>query len=95
MWDEERRRHLRAELDALYGLNREELSYILDTLPIFERKDIQEFGDYGTKKLILHCFDKMQEAYGQKEPCEPILNLLAADLIDLRPAESTVAAAPA
>jgi len=56
-WDEERRARLRAELDAiyahLYGLSREELDYILETFPIVKRKDIEKYGRYRTKEMIL------------------------------------------
>jgi hypothetical protein len=42
-WDEERRFLLRCELDAaffqLYGVNRDDAAYILDTFPIVQRKD--------------------------------------------------------
>ena len=65
MWDAERRRRLRAELDALYGhlygLEREELSYILDTFPIVKRKDVEAFGDYRTKRLVLKQYDAQEE----------------------------------
>ena len=44
----EARRHLRARLDALYhlyGLSREDASYVLDTFPIVRRKqDEAAFG---------------------------------------------------
>ena len=56
-WDKEQRRHLRARLDALYfhlyGLTREEASYVLGTFPIVRREDEAEFGRYRTKDLIL------------------------------------------
>jgi hypothetical protein len=62
-WDEERRAHLRAELDALYGhlygLTREELDYILDTFPIVRRKDEGRYGEYRTKRLVLEAYDKI------------------------------------
>ena len=62
MWDEERRAHLRAELDALYGhlygLTRDELAYILDTFPIVRREDEAKYGEYRTKRLVLEAFDK-------------------------------------
>ena len=42
VWNQEERRHLRARLDALYfhlyGLSREEASYVLDTFPIVRGK---------------------------------------------------------
>jgi hypothetical protein len=63
MWDEERRAHLRADLDGLYGhlygLDRDELAYILDTFPIVKRKDEEEYGEYRTKRLVLEAYDRL------------------------------------
>ena len=57
VWDEEERRHLRARLDALYfhlyGLSREDASYVLDTFPIVCKQDEAAFGRYRTRDLIL------------------------------------------
>ena len=57
IWDEEERRHLRVRLDALYfhlyGLPREDASYVLDTFPIVRREDEADFGKYRTKEMIL------------------------------------------
>ncbi len=57
IWNEEERRHLRARLDALYfhlyGLDREDAAYILDTFPIVRKQDEAEFGHYRTKAMIL------------------------------------------
>ena len=57
IWDDEERYHLRARLDALYfhlyGLSREDASYILDTFPIVRREDEAKFGTYRTRDLIL------------------------------------------
>lgn len=62
IWDEERRFHLRCELDAiffhLYGLSKEEVEYILGTFPIAKRKDIERHGSYRTKEVILAEYDK-------------------------------------
>lgn len=62
VWDEERRAHLRAELDGLYahlyGLTRDELAYILDTFPIVRRKDEARYGEYRTKKMVLEAYDE-------------------------------------
>ena len=57
-WDAEERRHLRARLDALYfhlyGLDRADAGYVLDTFPIVRREDQAQFdGRYRTKELIL------------------------------------------
>ncbi|MCS3612542.1 Eco57I restriction-modification methylase domain-containing protein [Salinibacter ruber] len=93
MWDGERRRFLRAELDALYGhlygLSHDELGYILETFPIVKEQDIEEFGDYRTKKLILHCFDQIEEAIEQGKAYDPILDLPAIELGDIRPHSDT------
>ncbi len=57
IWDEEERRHLRARLDALYfhlyGLSREDATYVLDTFPIVRREEEVQFGNYRTKRMIL------------------------------------------
>ncbi len=66
VWDPERRFLLRAELDAaffhLYGVERDDVDYIMDTFPIVRRKDEAEYGEYRTKRVILEMFDAMQEA---------------------------------
>lgn len=72
----ERRAILRAELDAyyakLYGLNRDELRYILDpadvlgedypseTFRVLKNKEIKEFGEYRTQRLVLEAWDKLE-----------------------------------
>ena len=57
IWDEEERRHLRARLDALYfhlyGLDREDAAYVLNTFPIVQRQDVGKFGSYRTRDLVL------------------------------------------
>lgn len=65
-WDDDRRFLLRAELDAaffhLYGIERDDVDYILDTFPIVRRKDEQRFGEYHTKRVILEVYDAMAHA---------------------------------
>lgn len=69
--DERERALVRAELDAaaflLYGLDRQEVSYVMDTFPIVKRKDEAAFGSFRTKELILAAYDAMTEAaaFGQ------------------------------
>jgi hypothetical protein len=71
MWDEARRAQLRADLDGLYGhlygLTRDELAYILDTIPIVRRKDAARFGEYRTKRMVLEAYDKLE---GRVQPDE-------------------------
>ena len=65
-WNEERRFMLRCELDAaffhLYGINRDDLEYIMNTFPIVKRKDEQAYGEYRTKRIIIEIYDEMTGA---------------------------------
>jgi hypothetical protein len=79
-WDESRRACLRADLDAFYarayGLDRVELRYVLDpadvkgpdypseTFRVLKEKEIREFGEYRTRRLVLEAWDRM-EAEGE------------------------------
>ena len=74
-WDEDRRAHLRADLDAFYarayGLTRDELRYILDpadvkgpdypseTFRVLKEKEIRQHGEYRTRRLVLAAWDRM------------------------------------
>ena len=84
-WNPDRRAILRAELDAyyahLYGLNRDELRYILDptdiydedfpseTFRVLKNKEIEIFGEYRTQKLVLESWDRFErdEVFGKHE----------------------------
>jgi hypothetical protein len=75
-WDDDRRAHLRAELDAFYarayGLTRDELRYILDpadvkgagypseTFRVLKEKETRQLGEYRTQRLVLEAWDRMQ-----------------------------------
>jgi hypothetical protein len=74
-WDEGRRAQLRAELDAwfarAYGLNRDELRYILDpadvhgpdfpgeTFRVLKEKELDKFGEYRTRRQVLEAWDRL------------------------------------
>jgi hypothetical protein len=74
-FDPERRSLLRAELDAfyahLYGLNRDELRYILDpadvmgpdypseTFRVLKTNELRQFGEYRTQRLVLEAWDRL------------------------------------
>ncbi|WP_196240039.1 hypothetical protein [Candidatus Methylobacter oryzae] len=80
----DRRAILRAELDAwyarAYGLNGDELSYILDpadvmgddypseTFRVLKNNELKAFNEYRTANLILREFDRMALADEAKEP---------------------------
>lgn len=74
LWKRPRREALRAELDAaffhLYGIEREDVDYIMETFPIVQRKDIAAHGDYRTKRMILEIYDAMAKAEATGVPYE-------------------------
>jgi hypothetical protein len=82
-WDETRRFLLRCELDAaffhLYGIERGDVDYIMETFPIVKRKDIAQHGDYRTKLTILDIYDRMNSAIDTGQPYQTLLDLPRAD----------------
>jgi hypothetical protein len=82
-WDTDRRALLRSELDAaffhLYGLDREDVDYVMETFPIIRRKDEQEYGEYRTKRLILEIFDDLSTAITTGAPYRTRLDPPPAD----------------
>ena len=82
-WDEERRFLLRCELDAayfhLYGIERDDVDYIMETFPIVKRKDEAAHGEYRTKRVILEIYDAMQQAMDSGEPYQTRLDPPPAD----------------
>ena len=65
-WNDERRFELRAELDAaffhLYGIDRDDVDYIMETFSVVKKRDEQRYGAFRTKELILEIYDAMAEA---------------------------------
>jgi hypothetical protein len=73
----DRRAQLRAELDAyfakLYGIDRDELCYILDptevmgenypseTFRVLRDNELRAFGEYRTRRLVLEAWDKLEQ----------------------------------
>lgn len=60
-WDVQRRRQLRAELDAacfiLYGLERDEVEYVMETFRVVRERDEASVGEYRTRRMILEQYD--------------------------------------
>jgi len=92
-WDPERRFLLRCELDAaffhLYGIDRDDAEYIMDTFHIVKKKDEAAHGEYRTKRVILEIYDKMARAAETGEPYRTILDPPPVDLGGDRPAGVT------
>jgi hypothetical protein len=73
-WNEERRAHLRADLDAwyalAYGLSRDELRYVLDpkevmgadypseTFRVLQKSEIAKYREYRTARLVMAAYDR-------------------------------------
>lgn len=72
--DQTKRAAIRAEIDALmfhlYGIERHDVDYIMETFPIVRRKDMTAYGEYRTKRLILEVYDEMAEAVRSDTPYE-------------------------
>lgn len=75
-WHGERRALLRAELDALmfhlYGIQRDDIEFIMDSFTSMRDKD--ESRHACTKRLILERFDAMEEAEAGRREYETVLD---------------------
>jgi hypothetical protein len=76
VWNDARRFHLRADLDAFYarayGMSRDELRYILDpadvkgadypseTFRVLKEKEMRQYGEFRTRRLVLEAWDRME-----------------------------------
>lgn len=78
IWDEDRRFQVSCELDALffhlYGIERDDVDYIMETFPIVKRKDEVKYGDYRTKLTILKIYDEMTAAMAAGQPYQTHLD---------------------
>jgi hypothetical protein len=90
LWEDDRRFHIRCELDAaffhLYGIERDDVDYIMETFPIVKKKDIARTevkddqgnvtteGTYITKDTILEIYDAMQQAIDSGQPYQTRLD---------------------
>ncbi len=45
-----------------YGIERDEVDYVMETFPIVRRKDEHKYGDYRTKRVILESYNEMWRA---------------------------------
>ena len=71
-WDPVRRFLLRCELEAaffhLYGLDADDVGYIMDTFPGVARAEIQEYGEYRTRRAILEIHAAITDARRRDRP---------------------------
>jgi len=73
-WIPERREQIRAEVDAMmfhvYGLDRDEVDYVMDTFTVLRKYDVRDHGEFRTKRLILEFYDLLAEAIASSVPYE-------------------------
>ena len=66
IWDPDRRFQLRCEIDAaffhVYGISRDDTSYILDTFSVLKQSETREHGEYRTKCVVLETYDALAAA---------------------------------
>jgi hypothetical protein len=59
------RAQLRAEIDAyvahLYGLSRDDFSYIFDSFPVLKNKEMKAFGEFMSKRKCLEEYDRIEK----------------------------------
>ncbi|WP_343622907.1 Eco57I restriction-modification methylase domain-containing protein [Roseateles puraquae] len=89
-FDPDRRAEIRGELDAyyarLYDLHEDELRYILDpadvmgadypseTFRVLKNREMKDFGEYRTQRLVLREFRRMAIADANGQPYTSLLN---------------------
>ena len=63
---------LRAELDAtffhLYDLDADDTAYILDTFPVLRDKEVRQYGEYRTRRLVLDRYAALATAISTGTP---------------------------
>jgi len=67
-WKEQRREFLKSELDAIYAylykISKNDLEYILEQFPVLKKNEINQYGEYRTKRLILETYDRLKPELG-------------------------------
>ena len=63
----------------LYGIDRPDVNYILDTFERIGKNDVKQWGEYRTKRLILERYDTMVETDRSGQPYQTVLDPPPAD----------------
>jgi hypothetical protein len=63
-FDEQRRLELRAAIDGIvaaevYGIDRDELRFVLSTFPIAARYETERYGEFRSARLVLDAYDSI------------------------------------
>jgi len=66
-------------LNASFPTPRDAVDYVMETFPIVKRKDIEKYGEYHPKQVILQIYDAMREAIQTGNPYQTLLDPPPAD----------------
>jgi hypothetical protein len=69
----------KADLEAsvaikVFGLTKGELSDLLDTFDVLQRREQEAYGEYRTKKLVLDAFEALHSATNSDRPYQSLLS---------------------
>jgi hypothetical protein len=82
-WQPDRRVLLQAEIDAavlhLYGLNRTQAEWLLDSFTVLHKYEERDHGEFRTKRVVLGIYDEMAAAKRAGRPYQTRLNPGPAD----------------
>ncbi len=96
IWNPDRRPLLQAEIDAamlhLYGLDREQAEWILDSFTVLRKYEERDHEEYRTKRLVLTAYDAMAAAKASGTAYQTPLSPPPADPSLCHPAPATEAA---
>lgn len=73
------RRTRTAAFFHLYGIERDDVDYLMDTFPIVRRKDEAAHGEYRAKRLILERYDALAAAAANGTEYQTVLDPPPAD----------------
>lgn len=84
LWNLDEREVLKAELDAIftfmYGYDRNDLEYILNSFITLKNYELREIGEFKTKRLVLEAYDK----FNSNPELGPLFRLEGVDLEKLK-----------
>lgn len=96
IWSADRRPTLQAEIDAamllLYGLDREQAEWILDSFTVLRKYEERDHEEFRTKRLVLTAYDAMVAAKASGTAYQTPLSPPPADSSLCHPAPATEAA---
>jgi len=98
-WQPDRRVLLQAEIDAavlhLYGLNRTQAEWLLDSFTVLRKYEERDHGEFRTKRLVLEIYDEMAAAKQTGRAYQTRLNPVPADPSCCHPAKAAPIRRPA